>query len=94
MPTSIKIENLSKQYRLGTIGTGTLSHDLKRWWTTSIRGKEDPYLKIGETNILASNQQINKSTINTSTNQQINKSTNQQINNQTTFGRCVTLTSK
>lgn len=50
MPTSIKIENLSKQYRLGVIGTGTLSHDLKRWWTTSIRGKEDPYLKIGETN--------------------------------------------
>ncbi|MDD3859052.1 MAG: polysaccharide ABC transporter ATP-binding protein [Bacteroidales bacterium] len=50
MPISIKIENLSKQYRLGVIGTGTLSHDLKRWWTTSIRGKEDPYLKIGETN--------------------------------------------
>ena len=50
MPTSIKIENLSKQYRLGVIGTGTLSHDLKRWWTTSLRGQEDPYLKIGETN--------------------------------------------
>lgn len=47
---AIKIENLSKQYRLGVVGTGTLSHDLKRWWTTSIRGKEDPYLKIGETN--------------------------------------------
>jgi len=53
MPISIKIENLSKQYRLGVIGTGTLSHDLKRWWTTSIRGKEDPYLKIGETNVIA-----------------------------------------
>jgi lipopolysaccharide transport system ATP-binding protein len=50
MPTSIKIENVSKQYRLGVVGTGTLSHDLKRWWTTSILGKEDPYLKIGETN--------------------------------------------
>ena len=50
MKPSIKIENLSKQYRLGVVGTGTLSHDLKRWWTTSIRGKEDPYLKIGETN--------------------------------------------
>jgi len=47
---AIKIENLSKQYRLGTIGTGTLSHDLKRWWITNIRGKEDPYLKIGEIN--------------------------------------------
>jgi lipopolysaccharide transport system ATP-binding protein len=50
MKTSIKIENVSKQYRLGLVGTGTLSHDLKRWWTTSVRGKEDPYLKIGETN--------------------------------------------
>ncbi len=47
---AIKIENLSKQYRLGVVGTGTLSHDLKRWWTTSVLRKEDPYLKIGETN--------------------------------------------
>ncbi len=47
---AIKFENVSKLYRLGTVGTGTLSHDLKRWWITSVRGKEDPYLKIGETN--------------------------------------------
>lgn len=46
---SIKVENLSKQYRLGNVGTGTISHDLNRWWA-NIRGKEDPYLKIGETN--------------------------------------------
>lgn len=45
----LKVENLSKQYRLGTVGTGTLSHDLNRWWH-AIRGKEDPYLKIGDTN--------------------------------------------
>ncbi|KGO89406.1 ABC transporter ATP-binding protein [Flavobacterium suncheonense] len=45
----LKVENISKQYRLGTVGTGTLSHDLNRWWHT-IRGKEDPYLKVGETN--------------------------------------------
>lgn len=45
----LKIENISKQYRLGVVGTGTLSHDLNRWWHT-VRGKEDPYLKIGETN--------------------------------------------
>lgn len=45
----LKVENLSKQYRLGTIGTGTISHDLNRWWA-NIRGKEDPYLKIGESN--------------------------------------------
>lgn len=45
----IKVENLSKQYRLGTIGTGTLSHDINRWWHT-VRGKEDPYLKLGQVN--------------------------------------------
>lgn len=45
----LKVENLSKQYRLGTVGTGTISHDLNRWWH-KIRGNEDPYLRIGETN--------------------------------------------
>ena len=48
--TAIIFENISKQYRLGKIGTGTLSHDLKRWWTLNIRRKEDPYLKIGQVN--------------------------------------------
>ena len=47
--TVIKVENISKQYRLGQVGTGTLSHDLKRWWALT-RGKEDPYLKIGMEN--------------------------------------------
>ena len=47
--TAILIENLSKQYRLGTVGTGTLHDDLTRWWYR-VRGKEDPFLKIGETN--------------------------------------------
>ncbi|MDP5158572.1 MAG: ABC transporter ATP-binding protein [Flaviramulus sp.] len=45
----LSIENVSKQYRLGQIGTGALGHDLNRWWHR-IRGKEDPYLKIGEVN--------------------------------------------
>ena len=45
----LKAENISKQYRLGTVGTGSLKDDLNRWWHT-IRGKEDPYLKIGEAN--------------------------------------------
>ncbi len=45
----LKIENISKQYRLGVVGTGTLSDDLNRWWHL-IRGKEDPFLKIGEAN--------------------------------------------
>ena len=47
--TILKAENISKQYRLGNVGTGTLSHDLNRFWH-SLRGKEDPYLKIGAVN--------------------------------------------
>lgn len=46
---AIKAENLSKAYQLGEIGTGTISRDLERWYAR-IRGKEDPYLRIGETN--------------------------------------------
>jgi ABC-type polysaccharide/polyol phosphate transport system ATPase subunit len=46
---AIKAENISKQYRLGEIGTGTISQDLNRWWH-KVRGKEDPFLKIGESN--------------------------------------------
>jgi lipopolysaccharide transport system ATP-binding protein len=46
---ALKAENISKQYRLGQVGTGTLSHDLNRFWH-KMRGKEDPYLKIGEVN--------------------------------------------
>ena len=42
-------ENVVKLYRLGQIGTGTISHDLNRWWAR-MRGKEDPFAKIGETN--------------------------------------------
>ena len=45
----LKIDNVSKQYRLGLVGTGTLIHDLNRWWHL-IRGKEDPYLQIGDVN--------------------------------------------
>lgn len=46
---AIKAENISKQYRLGEVGTGTLTHDLNRFWS-KVRGKEDPYLQIGESN--------------------------------------------
>lgn len=45
----IKAENISKQYRLGSVGTGSLMHDINRTWYR-VRGKEDPYLKIGEAN--------------------------------------------
>jgi lipopolysaccharide transport system ATP-binding protein len=49
METAIKVENLGKLYRLGELGTGTLSHDLNRWFA-KIRGKEDPFAKVGEIN--------------------------------------------
>lgn len=49
MSIAIKVENLSKAYQLGQIGTGTISRDIERWWAKA-RGKEDPFLKIGEVN--------------------------------------------
>lgn len=45
----LRIENISKQYRLGQISTGSLVHDLNRWWSR-IQGKEDPYLQVGQLN--------------------------------------------
>ena len=50
MSTAIEFEHVSKQYRLGLVSTKTLSHDIRRWWLTSVLRQEDPYLKIGETN--------------------------------------------
>ena len=47
---AIEFENIGKQYRLGLVSTRTLSHDLNRWWAMNVLHKEDPYLKIGETN--------------------------------------------
>ena len=52
--TAIEFEHVSKQYRLGLVSTKTLSHDIRRFWITNVLGKEDPYLKIGETNDRAS----------------------------------------
>jgi lipopolysaccharide transport system ATP-binding protein len=49
MAQAIKVENVSKLYKLGQVGTGSIAHDLNRFWH-KIRGKEDPYLIIGETN--------------------------------------------
>ena len=47
---AIEFDGVGKQYRLGLVGTGSLQHDLNRWWQTAILRKEDPYLKIGEIN--------------------------------------------
>jgi lipopolysaccharide transport system ATP-binding protein len=49
MSTVIKVENIGKQYNLGSVGTGTLGQDLSRWWA-KVQGKEDPFLKLGESN--------------------------------------------
>lgn len=49
MLKAIKVQGLSKAYQLGDFGTGTISRDLERTWAR-LRGKEDPFLKIGETN--------------------------------------------
>ena len=45
----IEIKNISKLYRLGEIGTGTISHDINRWWN-KVRGKADPFQKLGQIN--------------------------------------------
>ncbi|MBL0744037.1 ABC transporter ATP-binding protein [Chryseolinea lacunae] len=49
MSRAIEVESLGKLYRLGEVGTGTLSHDLKRWWAKA-RGQGDPYAKVGQLN--------------------------------------------
>ena len=49
MGLAIKVENLSKAYQLGQFSTGTISRDLERWWAL-MRGREDPFLRIGEKN--------------------------------------------
>ena len=50
MATAIEFNHVGKQYRLGLVSTGTISHDLHRWWQTAILRREDPYLKIGSVN--------------------------------------------
>jgi lipopolysaccharide transport system ATP-binding protein len=45
----IRVDGLGKKYKLGSIGTGTLSRDLNQWWA-KFRGKEDPYAIVGEEN--------------------------------------------
>ena len=47
---AIQFDHVGKLYQLGVVGTGSLQRDLNRWWATRVMGKEDPYLKIGETN--------------------------------------------
>jgi len=48
--TAIEFDGVGKLYRLGTIGTGTLQHDIIRWWQTSVLKNPDPYIKVGDVN--------------------------------------------
>lgn len=50
MSVAIRVENLSKAYQIGQIGTGTISRDIERWFVTKILGREDPFLKLGQVN--------------------------------------------
>jgi lipopolysaccharide transport system ATP-binding protein len=53
--TVIEVDRVSKRYRLGVVGSGTLSHDLNRWWAW-VRGKEDPLAKVGQGRVESSNE--------------------------------------
>ncbi len=61
MSAVIKLENVSKQYRLGLIGTNTLKGDIQRWWY-NLRGLPDPTLLIGQENILSASTSASTST--------------------------------
>jgi lipopolysaccharide transport system ATP-binding protein len=47
MSTAISIEHLSKAYRLGVIGGGTLGADISRWWAR-VRGRPDPHSLVDQ----------------------------------------------
>ena len=44
--TVIRVENLSKFYRLGEVGTGSLAHDVNRWWH-KVKGRIASLLEVG-----------------------------------------------
>ena len=50
MPTAIEFNNVSKLYQIGQVSSGTLIGDFKRWWTMNIKGEEDPFWFVTETN--------------------------------------------
>jgi lipopolysaccharide transport system ATP-binding protein len=54
----LSVENVSKLYRLGTVGTGTFGGDVQRFWKTKILGQEDPFLKVGQTNDRTSKEKV------------------------------------
>ncbi len=51
---AINVNNVSKIYRIGQIGTGSLAHDIERWWRTKILNQPDPFMMLDEMNDLSS----------------------------------------
>jgi lipopolysaccharide transport system ATP-binding protein len=47
---AIRVENLSKFYRLGYVGASSINDDLQRFWQVNILGKPDPFLKLAQAN--------------------------------------------
>jgi lipopolysaccharide transport system ATP-binding protein len=56
--TVLEVQNLSKLYRLGAIGTGSLRQDLQYWWNKSVLGKEDPFFQQQQDEAEKANQLI------------------------------------
>ncbi len=54
----VEVEDLSKLYRLGTIGTGSLRQDINYWWTTSILKKENPFFKLADNETSTTSSQL------------------------------------
>jgi len=52
LETVIEVSNLSKQYRLGFVGTTSIADDIKKYWS-KIKGKDDPTIKVGQSNVLS-----------------------------------------
>jgi len=50
MELAIQVENLSKLYSLGKVGTGSFRQDIKRWWVSQILKKEDPFFTEAKSN--------------------------------------------
>ena len=50
---AVQFDNVGKQYRLGLVGTGSLQHDINRWWQTTVLRKEYPYLKLTAAPLMA-----------------------------------------
>lgn len=51
MSIVLDFKNISKLYSLKPVGSGTLVNDLNRWWAVNVMKRDDPFIKIGESNL-------------------------------------------